>query len=145
MESDRGLGDLCLACVEGNREKVGEVLDGESVAINFQGENKETALHVACQSASCDDWIVRKLLEKGADPLLPTSEGKPAFHIACELGHSKAVGAILDHCREIEQKQSLLTATDNEGVSIYIIRENFTCIATASHESSTERVVFGSS
>ena len=111
--------ELHLACIEGNKEKVSELLEDETIAINAQDDNKETALHVACRLTSGDDWIVKKLLEKGADHLLSNADGKFAFHIACELGNSDVARAILDHCAPNQhQKENLLTATVNDGVSI---------------------------
>ena len=118
--------DLRLACLTGNREKVCELLENQSVAINAQYSNKETALHVACRFASRDDWMVRKLLENGADPFHRNPEGKLAFHIACELGNSDVVQAILDHCVQSHQKVYLLTATINDGVSLQM-RTHYTC------------------
>ena len=135
MEGDADFSDLRLACLAGNREKASELLEDESVAINSRGDNKETALHVACRFASGDDWIVKKLLEKGADPFLPDVEGKFPFHIACELGYSDIVGAILDRCTRKQQKENLLKATDNDGVSSLTTSRVY-AVTTALHEES---------
>ena len=117
MENHANFSDLRLACITGNREKVNELLEDESVAINAQDDNKETALHLACRLASGDDWLVKKLLGKGADHLLPNAEGKFAFHIACELGNLTLVQAILNYSARIQQKENLLMASVNDGVS----------------------------
>ena len=95
-QDNNGLTPLHMACTRGNREAVDILLQAKDIEVNIIDiRNAHAVLHDACILG--DDWIVEKLLQKGANILLPNDDGMLPLHLACQEGHSEVAKLILQH------------------------------------------------
>lgn len=74
---------LMVATCNGNIDFVGTLLEA-GANINFQGENRYSALHEAASQGRAD--IVDLLLSSGIDPFLKNDDGLTAKELAKALG-----------------------------------------------------------
>lgn len=98
--------------MRGNRVAV-EILTAvptPKVEIDAQDKKGETPLHFACLNG--DPEIVRMLLEKGADCLMPNQENELAIHVACAEGHMEIVKIIMRIC--FDKRMDMMSWKDKE-------------------------------
>lgn len=87
---------LCTAALEGDLDRVNQILDAQSDLINaHHPEQYRKAIHYAAREGHAD--IVGRLIEAGADPtegIYPTREATTPWMLAKDRGHTETVDVI---------------------------------------------------
>jgi ankyrin repeat protein len=88
------------AVLDGNVERVRELLDSDPSLIKFRNQRGHTLLFIAAQNGHTD--TVRLLLGRGTPIEAATSDGETALLIASQNGHTYTVRFLLDRGAFIE-------------------------------------------
>lgn len=96
---------LLIASKKGDKEKVLELLNVNSIQINFQDENGWSGLHYSCDEGNLK--IVEILIKAGADINLKTIDKKTPLHLAASQGYFDITKLLIENGADI-------TAIDNE-------------------------------
>ena len=95
-------------------------LHPDSVHISVQDIKGNSPLHVACRRGQ---QSMVKLFSRASFSasclLLPNKEGQTPLHLAAAAGHQESIEALLSSVTGSSTHHDLLTATDNEGCTVF--------------------------
>ncbi|KAI9832809.1 MAG: hypothetical protein M1819_004029 [Sarea resinae] len=86
-----------ICSIDERNSVIDELLRNPKTDVNLQDSNGDSALHYAPYSTPHCALIVRKVLKKGADVSAQNAKKRRPLHLACLLGDSASVHALLSH------------------------------------------------
>ncbi|CAK8679344.1 unnamed protein product [Clavelina lepadiformis] len=113
IKNNSGHGALHLAVYKNSLKALKALLDSKTINFDDRGNSGVTALHVAA-SADHDDAF-KMLMDAGAKPCLPCSQGYRPLHIAAMTGSRKVMRLLLEHAQQYGYtSEKLLSYGDKE-------------------------------